>query len=428
LKIQFWQESVSDLKQTLSTVNIPLIISEISAHDSILELTKSQNIDRIITHIRMNHRDREELSLVTTKCKIPVVEMGDLTLFDSHNEKDLSLDLLRPFTKFKKYAEANWKVPEELQRPKFMTLNSQASNSWPTGGESAGLSRLQDYLYETKACLHYHETRNGMIERDDSSKFSSWLAWGCLSQRRVYHELKNLEQTEGIVALIYELIWRDYFKFLAGLTKEKFFHRDGILDRTLEWNGSPSLCEQWRRGETGEDFVDANMRELRLTGLMSNRGRQNVASFFAKKLRLDWTLGARWFEQQLIDEDPENNWGNWLYLAGVGTDPRDRMFDVKKQAKDYDPSGSYRQKWLNQSMMIEEKILSLLSERSIDSTICPSEALPLEDKKNKEKMEEVRSSARRLQAKGQIDFFQKGEKVEPYTVRGPIRLKKLSQD
>ena len=51
---------------------------------------------------------------------------------------------------------------------------------------------------------------------------------------------------------------------------------------------------------TGVPFVDANMRELRLTGWMSNRGRQNVASFLTKDLGLDWRLGAEWFESQLV--------------------------------------------------------------------------------------------------------------------------------
>lgn len=53
-------------------------------------------------------------------------------------------------------------------------------------------------------------------------------------------------------------------------------------------------------GRTGVPFVDANMRELALTGFMSNRGRQNVASFLTKDLGLDWRMGAEWFEYLLV--------------------------------------------------------------------------------------------------------------------------------
>ena len=53
-------------------------------------------------------------------------------------------------------------------------------------------------------------------------------------------------------------------------------------------------------GCTGVPFVDANMRELAMTGFMSNRGRQNVASFLTKDLGLDWRMGAEWFEYLLV--------------------------------------------------------------------------------------------------------------------------------
>lgn len=69
-------------------------------------------------------------------------------------------------------------------------------------------------------------------------------------------------------------------------------------------------------GRTGVPFVDANMRELLETGWMSNRGRQNVASFLVKDLHLDWRLGAEWFESLLIDHDVCSNYGNWNYVSG----------------------------------------------------------------------------------------------------------------
>lgn len=55
-----------------------------------------------------------------------------------------------------------------------------------------------------------------------------------------------------------------------------------------------------------------------------------MASFFTKDLELDWRLGAEHFEEYLLDHDPASNWGNWNYVAGVGSDPReDRYFNVR---------------------------------------------------------------------------------------------------
>jgi deoxyribodipyrimidine photo-lyase len=110
---------------------------------------------------------------------------------------------------------------------------------------------------------------------------------------------------------------------------------------------SEKLLQQWITGNTEVDFIDANMNELRLTGFMSNRGRQNVASYLCHDLKLDWRIGAAYFEQQLIDYDECSNWGNWAYIAGVGNDPRpDRYFNIEKQATVYDKNKSYRKLWL----------------------------------------------------------------------------------
>lgn len=36
---------------------------------------------------------------------------------------------------------------------------------------------------------------------------------------------------------------------------------------------------------------------------MSNRGRQNVASFLTKDLRVDWRIDAEFFESHLVDHE-----------------------------------------------------------------------------------------------------------------------------
>ena len=83
---------------------------------------------------------------------------------------------------------------------------------------------------------------------------------------------------------------------------------------------------------------------------MSNRGRQNVASYFAKDLLLDWRIGAAYFESQLMDYDVHSNYGNWMYVAGVGNDPRDRKFNIRMQAERYDEGGKFQRLWNQQTL------------------------------------------------------------------------------
>jgi deoxyribodipyrimidine photo-lyase len=129
------------------------------------------------------------------------------------------------------------------------------------------------------------------------------------------------------------------------------FKIGGILDKKYDWKTNPSDINNWINGNTQEPFVNANMIELQQTGWMSNRGRQNVASFFAKNLLLDWRIGAAYFEAMLIDYDVHSNYGNWMYVSGVGNDPRDRKFNIKLQAENYDGQSKFQKLWLQQQLL-----------------------------------------------------------------------------
>ncbi len=219
------------------------------------------------------------------------------------------------------------------------------------GGETAGLARLKNYFWEGDRLKVYKETRNGMVGADYSSKFSPWLALGCLSPRFIYQEVKRYEQervnNDSTYWLIFELLWRDFFRFVAQKYGNALFSSAGLRRKYLPWQRNLESFEIWRSGQTGYPLVDANMRELNLTGFMSNRGRQNVASFLCKNLGIDWRWGAEWFESCLIDYDVCSNWGNWNYVAGVGNDARDfRYFNIPKQSQQYDSQGHYLRLWL----------------------------------------------------------------------------------
>jgi deoxyribodipyrimidine photo-lyase len=281
-------------------------------------------------------------------------------------------DIPDVFTTFRKRVEKETEIRAVFETPKQIISPTIPAIKIPTfkelgrkknesdqrgvlsflGGENKALERLNYYLFESQLIKNYKETRNGLVGGDYSSKLSPWLANGCVSARKIYSEIKKFEAefgaNESTYWLIFELLWRDYFRFIFKKHQHKLFTFNGISGQS---NTPPKVdfekIENWKLGKTGNDFIDANMNELRLTGFMSNRGRQNVASYFIHEMQQDWRTGARYFEEQLIDYDASSNWGNWAYLAGVGNDPRSgRQFNIEKQAKDYDASKVYRNLWL----------------------------------------------------------------------------------
>jgi deoxyribodipyrimidine photo-lyase len=221
----------------------------------------------------------------------------------------------------------------------------------PEPGEVGGLNRLHDYLFGRRCIQTYKDTRNGMLGSVFSTRFSPWMAVGSLSTRLVWAESIRFEESygrnDGSAWLRFELLWREYFRQLSRHWGRRMFLPGGATSAPFPWTGrAGSPFEQWCRGKTGHQFIDAHMNELLSTGWMSNRGRQVVASYLVHQLKCDWRAGAAWFEHQLIDYDVASNYGNWTYLAGVGTDPRhNRVFNPDLQADRYDPLGAYRQKW-----------------------------------------------------------------------------------
>jgi deoxyribodipyrimidine photo-lyase len=372
IRHQFLLESVNNLKENLQKIGSNLIIRTGFSENILPQLAKEINADEVYTSEEITSEENEVDSLVEERLKADgrkVKFFWQSTLF---HVDDLPMDIENlpdVFTQFRNKVEKFAKVRKVFDVPKNLIFKEsievgQVSNlsvnemtGWkpvlPTfkGGETEAINRLNNYFWEKDLLKVYKETRNGMLGLDYSSKFSVWLANGCISPRYIYEEIKKYESertaNESTYWLFFELIWRDYFRFVAMKFGNKIFHKKGIMNKPIVWKQNRNIFEKWRLGETGVPLIDANMKELLATGYMSNRGRQNVASFLVKDLQIDWRWGAAWFESQLIDYDVCSNWGNWLYVAGVGNDPREnRYFNILKQSTNYDPKGEYVKYWL----------------------------------------------------------------------------------
>jgi deoxyribodipyrimidine photo-lyase len=358
-RTQFLIESVENLRQNLKKLGSNLII-------------RMGKPEREIT------QEETEVEIALSKKLKPLnIDLELVWLATLYHARDLPFKINHlpdVFTDFRKTIERQAKVrptfdtpttlgylPRDLEPGDLPTLKQLGFEETTIidnrsvldfkGGETEGLKRLQSYIWDKDLLKTYKETRNQLIGGDYSSKFSVWLGLGCLSPRMIYEEVQSYERqrtkNESTYWLIFELIWRDYFHFVALKFGTRIFKASGIKhDINHEWKHHKPSFEKWMNGQTGVPFIDANMRELAKTGFMSNRGRQNVASFLVKDLGLDWTWGAAYFESQLIDYDVCSNWGNWNYVAGVGNDPREnRYFNILTQARNYDKNAEYVKLW-----------------------------------------------------------------------------------
>lgn len=397
-RAKFLLESLVDLKERLRALDSDLLIRVGRPEEEIPKLLSEEDPGTAKLVITETQACEEELrvDLNLRKALKPLKgELRDIWGYSLYHREDLPFkaelrDLPDTFTPFKEKCERNCKVRPALPPPKKGTLPLPSRHekalaflpSWGDlpwaeelrtqspeiteepavdskaafdlkGGESVALARLKYYLWDSDIIAEYFEIRNGMIGGDYSTKLAAHLAHGCISPRRMHDEIRRYEKertkNKSTYWVIFELTWRDFYRFFAMKHGSRIFHSQGTH------GGGPSswpigkqadeLLQRWKDGTTGWPLVDANMRELRATGFMSNRGRQNVASFLVLDLGLDWRWGARHFETFLTDYDVTSNWGNWVAAAGL-TGGRVNKFNILKQSKDYDAGGEYVRMWI----------------------------------------------------------------------------------
>jgi len=374
-RAKFLLESLQDLDNSLRKMGSGLVILKGKPEVEIPKIVKEYRALKVFAKREVAFEEKQTENLVQTalfKLRCELETFSTSTLYHAEDLPFAIKDIPDVFTTFRKKTELDAGVRPVLKRPititspnipklilptlkelglRFSAIDSRAAIQFK-GGETAAMKRLNHYFFETKSLSVYKETRNGMVGEDYSSKFSAWLAMGCISPRAIYHEIKKYENenqaNDSTYWLVFELLWRDFFRFMFKKYQTKFFLYSGIKSDNVNSKAlNKKLVSQWINGTTSSDFINANMLELKQTGFMSNRGRQNVASYFCNELNMDWRIGAAYFESQLIDYDVCSNWGNWAYLAGVGNDPRKhRYFNIEKQANDYDKDRAFRDLWL----------------------------------------------------------------------------------
>jgi deoxyribodipyrimidine photo-lyase len=362
-RMNFIKESLNNLRTQLQQIGGDLLVIEGPPEDHIASLCNLYNIRKVYTKKQVGSEEKTAQLSVKQQLLglgIDFETYSTSTLFHPDDLPFSVRDIPMLFTKFRKLAEKESVVREPFDAPRQITIppiestpftSETSSNSlWLHGGEIEAQKRMRHFIWEGQAIRTYKETRDQLAGLDFSSKFSAWLSQGCISTRRIYSEIKRFERevvaNESTYWVIFELLWRDFFRFSFKKYPNAYFQLNGLGQQARYTDFDKTKFEAWTQGKTSEAFINAGMNELRETGFVSNRMRQILASYWVFGMQQDWRYGAAWFEYCLVDYDVASNWGNWAYIAGVGNDNRGgREFNVEKQALLFDKDGSYRALW-----------------------------------------------------------------------------------
>lgn len=299
-----------------------------------------------------------------------------------HEPDEVLTSESKPYVVFTPYANT-WKrlaMPEPLGKPlRFTTPDTPSMEVMGAkelkktkliaepafkGGESEAKKRWKAFL--SKRVASYQQGRD-IPGVDGTSRMSPYLRFGCISIRRMVDDSRKAQESvktkiqesiSGIDKYVDELIWREFYQSVL-------YHFPRLLESNyrqefdrLPWKFNDKLFIAWKEGRTGYPLVDAGMRELNLTGWMHNRVRMVVASFLTKDMMHDWRLGAKVFEEKLLDIETASNNGGWQWSASTGVDPRPlRIFNPRLQSGRFDTEGAYIRRFVPELRNVPNKFI-----------------------------------------------------------------------
>lgn len=360
-RASFLLESVMELRESFQKLGGDLLIIHGMPEDHMVELVERFEISEVYHHREVAPAETMVSANVEDRLWKITVNLKHFIGHTLYNKEDLPFpikDIPDVFTQFKKKTERDAIVKACIEVPTSISfVDNEDWGAVPAladlypdltstfelpavrfrGGEQEALNHLNTLLEKDSSIYVKVSSRNadpsGFI-----SHLSPWLSIGCLSPRMVYWAVKTAESRFGTNSnfnqLILGLFKRDYFRFM--FKKHGAPYLEQILPRLTDAGNylSPINFEQWKDGETGHPLVDVYMKALKESGYIPNYGRVITATFLVHVLKIDWTLGAAYFEETLIDYTAASNWGNWECIASSTSGVKSKNgFDVDKYLK-----------------------------------------------------------------------------------------------
>jgi len=360
------QESTGKNKEAFRKQGITKLDEKYRAKRSSLIYRKGNTIDELQKLIEQYSADKVFLNRSYTPLKRKIEENMNQLNVETHIFQDRILvepqqlsqeyDTFSPFyTEWKKKEKTSpMQDPENLAEidcevPKFDT---EVKANIPEAGEEIALEKWREF--RDRRLQDYKNSRDDVANPDSVSRLSMYYSSGMLGVRKVLKDVEELIQDSSDSGKIRnyakyrnELAWREFFYQVLWHNPEAVNQNYKDFEKEIKWRNDPEEFEAWKKGETGVPFVDAGIRELRETGYMHNRTRQNLASFLTKHLMIDWRKGAKFFREHLVDHDTASNNGGWQWAASTGTDSVSiRIFNPVKQGRKYDSHAEYIKRWL----------------------------------------------------------------------------------
>ena len=355
--VQFMVESLRELHSSSSNKLMFFYGDTNKVIESLIKKLQLNNVylNRDYTPFSIDRDSNIEKICNKTNCKLksfddillngidkPMKDDGEpYSTFTHYLNKAVKLDVLKPDnynvkSKLKTAKNLKYQIPIEKLND-FYNKNEKINVN---GGRKLAIKILKNI----KDQKDYNKLRG--LCGYKSTHLSAYIKFGCVSIREVYHTfVKELGKPNDLVKQLY---WRDFYYNLIYHFPHTYRKKTGLKDiyEEFPWQHNKETFKKWCEGTTGFPIIDASMINLNTTGYMPNRSRLIVANFLTKILRIDWTWGEEYFAQKLVDYSVSNNLGNWQWVASIGADYQNRIYNPMSQSEKSDPDCEYIKEWL----------------------------------------------------------------------------------
>lgn len=371
-KIKFWLDNLKCLSDSLSQLNIPLLIETCDSFDDcpalVAKIAKQNQCASLHFNreYEVNERHRDQLTIEA--CDVAGIDTQswhDRIVIPPEDIATKDGRFYSVFTPYRKF----WDTlaidnADVIAKPKKQEPIDIAASPVPTSVDGFDFSNFRDDLWQpgedeaAQRTKKFSQKIGDYNDRRDipatagTSLLSPYLNAGVISPRQCLRMALDsnggtIAGNEGITTWISELAWRDFYTHvLYGFPRVSRHQPFKEKTNRVPWRDSENDFKAWCQGKTGYPIVDAAMRQLNQTGWMHNRLRMVAAMFLTKNLLIDWRMGERFFMQKLVDGDLAANNGGWQWSASTGTDsvPYFRIFNPFSQSKRFDSEGKFIKK------------------------------------------------------------------------------------
>jgi deoxyribodipyrimidine photo-lyase len=249
----------------------------------------------------------------------------------------------------------------EIQTPDDLRLRPTNKTDLQRGGELVGSEVLRSFLFD-RGEQYSKEMSSPVTAWNSCSRLSPYLAWGCLSMKRISHAVRDrraeLKQSKAAGNAIggwlmslkaYESRLSWHCHFMQKLEDEpaiEFENMSRVYDGIREQDLNQSYFDAWCAGQTGYPLVDACMRALHQHSWINFRMRAMLISFASYHLWLHWRPTALFLGKHFLDFEPGIHYSQVQMQSGTTGINAVRIYSPIKQVRDQDPEGEFIRKYV----------------------------------------------------------------------------------